>query len=127
MFLFYLFKFRVSSVALVLSTPKFRFLKVKAKTKMPIRVCLHQFRNRIKQVVFYKKENYIFWGQGKSTYMFSTEHLPLSAPPPACWLYPLKPGGERKAEDVRRKKYTLIYLDPIFCFEKLTNLVRILL
>ncbi len=51
-------------------------------------------------------------GQGKSMYMFSAERLLLS-PPPACWLYPLKPGGEQKAEDVWRKMYTLIYPDPV--------------
>jgi hypothetical protein len=33
---------------------------------------------------------------------------------PACWLYPLKPGREWKAEDVQQKTYTLIYMDPKF-------------
>ncbi len=51
-------------------------------------------------------------GQGKSTYTFSTERLLLSAPP-ACWLYPLKPGGERNAKDIQWKTYVLIYPDPI--------------
>jgi hypothetical protein len=32
---------------------------------------------------------------------------------PACWLYPLKPGGEQKSADVWQKTYTLIYPDPI--------------
>ncbi len=55
--------------------------------------------------------------QGKSTYMFSAKHLPLSAPP-TCWLYAKRIMGEggRKVESgksgVRRKMYTLIYLDP---------------
>ncbi len=45
--------------------------------------------------------------------MFSAKRLPLSAfRSPACWLYPLKPGSERKVEDVRQKTYTLIYPDP---------------
>jgi hypothetical protein len=51
-------------------------------------------------------------GLGKSMYTFSTERLPLSAPLPSCWLYPLKPCGEQKAEDVQQKTYTLIYPDP---------------
>ncbi len=33
-------------------------------------------------------------------------------PHSACWLQPLKPGGDRKSADVRRKTYTLIYPDP---------------
>ncbi len=46
-----------------------------------------------------------FPGLGKSTYTFSAKHLGISAfSSPARWLYPLKPGGERKAEDVRRKR-----------------------
>jgi hypothetical protein len=56
-----------------------------------------------------------FMGQGKSTYIFSAERLQISAfRSPARWLYPLKPGGERKAEDVWWKIYTLIFLDPTF-------------
>jgi hypothetical protein len=52
-------------------------------------------------------------GQGKSTYTFSAESLRISAfRSPARWLYRLKPGGEQKAEDVRRKTFTLIYPDP---------------
>ncbi len=62
-------------------------------------------------------------GQGKSMYMFSAKRLRISAfSSPARWLYPLKPGGEQKAEDVRRKTYMLFYPDPwgaspgSFCF-----------
>jgi hypothetical protein len=52
-------------------------------------------------------------GKGKSTYMFSAERLRISAfRSPACWLYPLKPGGERKSAYIRQKTYTLIYPDP---------------
>ena len=51
--------------------------------------------------------------QGKSTYTFSAECLHISTfRSPARWLYPLKPGGEWKAEDVWWKMYTLIYPDP---------------
>jgi hypothetical protein len=62
------------------------------------------------------------WGQGKSTYTFSAQcwqffllssHFSLAFRSPACWLYPLKPGGEQKFADVRRKTVTLIYLDPL--------------
>ncbi len=53
-------------------------------------------------------------GPGKSTYTFSAERLRISAfRSPARWLYPLKPGGEQKAEDVRQKMYTSIYPDPM--------------
>jgi hypothetical protein len=45
-------------------------------------------------------------------YTFSAERLRISAVRSrARWLHPLKPGGERKAEDVRQKTYTLIYPD----------------
>jgi hypothetical protein len=37
-------------------------------------------------------------------------------PLPACWLYPLKPGGERKSADVGQKMFMLIYPGPIFRF-----------
>jgi hypothetical protein len=54
------------------------------------------------------------WGKGKSMYTFSAQRRQISAfHSPACWLYPLKPGGERKSADVQRKMYTLIYLYPI--------------
>jgi hypothetical protein len=33
---------------------------------------------------------------------------------PTRWLYPLKPGGERKSANVRQKMVTLIYPDPLF-------------
>jgi len=37
-------------------------------------------------------------GKGKSMYTFSAEHMRISAfRSPACWLYPLKPGGEQKS------------------------------
>ncbi len=55
----------------------------------------------------------IFKGKGKLT--FSAQHQWISAfRSPACWLYPLMPGGEWKSTDVQRKTVTLIYLDPIF-------------
>ncbi len=44
-------------------------------------------------------------GQGKSTYTFSAERLPLSAPLPACWLY--------TESGTLRKTYTLTYPDPL--------------
>jgi hypothetical protein len=45
---------------------------------------------------------------------FSAECLWISAPhSPARWLYPLKPDGEQKSADVRRKTVTLIYPDPV--------------
>jgi len=51
--------------------------------------------------------------KGKSTYMFSSECMRISAfCSPACWLYLLKPGGERKSAYVWRKMYTLFYPDP---------------
>jgi hypothetical protein len=50
--------------------------------------------------------NWLFGGQDKSTYTFSAERLPLSAPPP--------PRGKWKSEYVRRKTVTLVYPDPLF-------------
>ncbi len=44
--------------------------------------------------------------------MSSAFCFPLPRPAPACWLYPLKPGGKQKADDVWQKMYTLIYPDP---------------
>ncbi len=53
-------------------------------------------------------------GKGKSMYTFSAERMQISAfRSPACWLYPLKPGGERKSAYVQWKTYTLIYPDPM--------------
>jgi len=44
---------------------------------------------------------------------FSAQRQQISAfRSPAFWLYPLKPGGEQKSTDVRRKTVTLIYPDP---------------
>ncbi len=52
-------------------------------------------------------------GKGKLTLPFSAERLRISAPhSPARWLYPLKPGGERKSADVWWKTVKLIYPDP---------------
>jgi hypothetical protein len=31
---------------------------------------------------------------------------------PPCWLYPLKPGGERKSAYIRQKMVALIYPNP---------------
>ncbi len=41
----------------------------------------------------------------------SADSAPCS---PARWLYPMKPGGERKSADIRQKTVTLIYLDPFW-------------
>jgi hypothetical protein len=47
-----------------------------------------------------------------NVYVFRRMSAAFCFPPPACWLYPLKPGRERKAEDVQRKTFMLIYPDP---------------
>jgi hypothetical protein len=52
-------------------------------------------------------------GPGKSTYMFSAERLPLSAPRQASVVRATWWGsGKQKAEDVQQKMYMLIYPDP---------------
>jgi hypothetical protein len=59
----------------------------------------------------------ILRGKGKSTYTFSAQRQQISTfRSPTCWLYPLKPDGERKSADVWQKTYTLIYLDLILSF-----------
>jgi hypothetical protein len=48
-------------------------------------------------------------GKGKLMWPFSAQHWRISAfRSPACWLYPLKPGGERKSTRVWRKTVMLI-------------------
>jgi hypothetical protein len=43
-------------------------------------------------------------GKGKLTWPFSAQRWQISAfRSPACWLYPLKPGGEQKSADVWQK------------------------
>jgi hypothetical protein len=45
-------------------------------------------------------------------YMFSAKCMQISAfRSPACWLYPLKPGGEQKSAYICQKTYTLFYPD----------------
>ncbi len=57
----------------------------------------------------------MFGGKGKLTWPFSAKHRWISAfCSPACWLYPLKPGGKQKFADVWRKTVTLIYPDLMF-------------
>jgi len=57
----------------------------------------------------------LYLGKGKLMWPFSAQHWWISAfCSPACWLYPLKPGGEQKSADVRQKTVTLIYPDPLY-------------
>jgi hypothetical protein len=54
-------------------------------------------------------------GPGKSTYMFSSKRLLVSAPRQASVVRATWQGsGKQKAEDVWRKTYMLIYPDPIY-------------
>jgi hypothetical protein len=52
-------------------------------------------------------------GKGKLMWPFSAQHWRISTfRSPACWLYPLKPGGEWKSAGIRWKTVMLIYPDP---------------
>jgi hypothetical protein len=47
--------------------------------------------------------------------MFSAKCMQISAfCSPACWLYPLKPGGEQKSAYIWQKTYMLFYPDQSF-------------
>ncbi len=62
--------------------------------------------------------------EGKLMWPFSTQHRRISTfRSPACWLYPLRPGGERKSTDVWQKTVTLIYLNPRLDWFKILKLV----